>query len=234
MASMTRRSPWPMFTDISWAVEVDDPAPLRRVQVDALGVIDRDRVERSLDGPAEERVGPCEPDDLLRRQVVGRGAGGHRVILSARRRAPRAGPMERHYSTPVSDSGRRAGPRGGPGVWVGVTVRRRAGSASWWAGSPTQGPSAARRRPRPARRNRQEAELGSQGGRSPPGEPGCSIPPHSGGARGPPAAVTTPEVSDAANRPRRAPAGDLDRRQGVDDPEARGLRPRGGEGRAPR
>ncbi len=33
------------------AVEVDDPLPLGRVQVDALGVVDRDRVDRALDGP---------------------------------------------------------------------------------------------------------------------------------------------------------------------------------------
>src|SRR3954470_20820315 len=45
-----------------------------------------------------------------------------------------------------------------------------------------------------------------------------------------------PERGDARHgpiRPRRARPGELDRRQGIDDPEARGTRPRGGEtGRA--
>jgi len=38
------------------AVEIEDPAALGRVQVDALGVVDRDRVDGALDGPREERV----------------------------------------------------------------------------------------------------------------------------------------------------------------------------------
>src|SRR5439155_515284 len=38
------------------AVEVEDPLPVGRVEVDALRVVDRDRVDGALDGPGEERV----------------------------------------------------------------------------------------------------------------------------------------------------------------------------------
>ena len=46
-------------------------------------------------------------------------------------------------------------------------------------------------------------------------------------------AVVLGGCSHAPYRPRRAAAGNLDRRQGVDDPEARGLRPRGGQAGRP-
>ena len=45
---------------------------------------------------------------------------------------------------------------------------------------------------------------------------------------------TLRRVSDGPNRPRRAAPGRVDRRQGIDDPEAREVRPRGGQSRAPR
>jgi hypothetical protein len=60
------------------AVEVEDPLSVRRVEVDALGVIDRDRVERALDRPREERVGPVEGDDFLARHAPSRRLDGHR------------------------------------------------------------------------------------------------------------------------------------------------------------
>ena len=46
------------------AVEVEDPLALGRVQVDALGAVDGDRVDRTLDRPRGEGVGPRERDDL--------------------------------------------------------------------------------------------------------------------------------------------------------------------------
>jgi len=60
------------------AVEVEDPLALRGVEIDPFGVIDRDRVDRALGGPGEERVGARQPNDLLGRHR-GRGIGfdGH-------------------------------------------------------------------------------------------------------------------------------------------------------------
>ena len=46
-------------------VEVQDPPALGRVEVDALGVVDGDRVERALHRPREEGVGTRQGDDLL-------------------------------------------------------------------------------------------------------------------------------------------------------------------------
>ncbi len=81
------------------AVEVEDPLALGRVEVDALGVIDGDRVELALDGPREEGVGPVLGDDLLAGHPRGRGFDGHRqaparrqaVIVTRRSRHRRAG-----------------------------------------------------------------------------------------------------------------------------------------------
>ncbi len=45
--------------------------------------------------------------------------------------------------------------------------------------------------------------------------------------------TTRARYANDPDRSRRAPAGHLDRRQGVDDPEARGVRPRGGQAGRP-
>ena len=63
------------------AVEVDDPATLGGVQVDPLGVVDRDRVDRALDRPREEGVLARQPDDLLGGHRAGGGGGRHRRHL---------------------------------------------------------------------------------------------------------------------------------------------------------
>ncbi len=64
------------------AVEVEDLPALGRVQVDALGTIDRDRVDRPLDRPREERVGAIERDDLLAGEVLQGGFDGHGRLRS--------------------------------------------------------------------------------------------------------------------------------------------------------
>ena len=58
------------------AVEVEDPLALGRVQVDALRMVDGDRIQGALDGPREERVGAVERDDLRARHL-GDGFEGH-------------------------------------------------------------------------------------------------------------------------------------------------------------
>ena len=65
MASMTRRSPWPMFTDISWLLKSRILRAVGRVQPDALGAIDGDGVDGALHRPREERVLAIEGDDLV-------------------------------------------------------------------------------------------------------------------------------------------------------------------------
>ncbi len=67
------------------AVEVDDPAAFGRVEVDPLGVVDRDGVDGALRGPREERVRPGEANDLLAGHGSGRGAGAHEVLRTGRR-----------------------------------------------------------------------------------------------------------------------------------------------------
>ena len=59
------------------AVEVDDPRAVRRVQIDPLGVVHRDRVHGPLDGPREEGVLARKSDDLLGGHA-GCGADAHR------------------------------------------------------------------------------------------------------------------------------------------------------------
>ena len=61
------------------AVEVEDPLTLGRVEVDALGVIDGDRVDGPLDRPREDRVLLGEGGDLRARHRAGSGADTHRV-----------------------------------------------------------------------------------------------------------------------------------------------------------
>ena len=123
------------------AVEVDDPTPLGGVQVDPLGMVDRDRVDGPLDRPGEERVLAREPDDLLGGHRAGGGGGRHRRHLGWRRGRARITSHRRDPRT-ASGSGRRGssgsptetwndpGPRSGPGSLVGVraTAGRPLGS----------------------------------------------------------------------------------------------------------
>ena len=57
------------------AVEVDVSLPFGGVEVDALGMVDRDGVDRGLRGPFVERVLATEGDNLLAAQHVGSGTG---------------------------------------------------------------------------------------------------------------------------------------------------------------
>src|SRR4029450_8801762 len=83
------------------AVEVEDPLTLGRVEVDPLRPIDRDRVDRPLGGPREERVLPTEPDDLLARHPAGCGADAHGPPRAGRCATARLNVwMGRHYITP--------------------------------------------------------------------------------------------------------------------------------------
>ena len=192
------------------AVEVEDPPALGRVEVDALGVVDGDRVDGALDGPREEGVLARERtiSALVIWSVAGLVLIGH---LSRRRaRANRRGVVPTasfahrtcsHYTTG------RAG-RAALGAHGGARARRlMACSADVAAGRhPRARGSGDSADGIPARHRR--CTLGRPFGRPSEGR-------------------------DVPNRPRRAPAGNLDRRQGVDDPEARGLRPRGGEAGRP-
>ena len=116
------------------AVEVEDPLALGRVQVDALGAVDRDRVERALDRPREERVLPGEGDDLLARHPR-RGADAHRsssgracrrpacVLVAWRPLQHSAGAAERAVQPVGIASARRriaAAPRS---AWASVVIQ---------------------------------------------------------------------------------------------------------------
>ena len=69
------------------AVEVEDPAALGRVEVDAFGPIDRDGIDGALDRPGEERVLARQRDDLLAGHAAGCGADAHLYLLWRRRAA---------------------------------------------------------------------------------------------------------------------------------------------------
>ena len=65
------------------AVEVDDPLAFGRIEVDALGVVDGDRVDRALDRPREDRVLLRERGDLVAAHRAGSGADAHRFTSGA-------------------------------------------------------------------------------------------------------------------------------------------------------
>ena len=103
------------------AVEVEDPLTLGRVQVDALGVVDGDRVDGPLDRPREDRVLLGEGGDLRAGHRAGSGLipmghlGTGSVAVGSGpadvRRGVRAPPPVRHYSTSAAA---RTSPLGRP------------------------------------------------------------------------------------------------------------------------
>ncbi len=106
------------------AVEVEDPAPLGRVQVDALRAVDRHGVHGALDGPAEERVGAGEADDLLARHPGSR-TDAHRSPRAGRPCEQRGGitPQRSGQGTPRSVPGPAGRPRHSRGPPPGVAFR---------------------------------------------------------------------------------------------------------------
>ncbi len=71
------------------AVEIEDPLPLRRVEPDALCVVDDDRVDRALDRPGEEGVRAVEGDDLLAGHRLGCSPDAHGSSSASRAPWPR-------------------------------------------------------------------------------------------------------------------------------------------------
>ena len=148
IASMTRRSPWPMLTDISWLLKSRIRLALGRVQVDALGVVDRRSGRAAPCTDHENRVCAREsatisslvmPGAVLMpigppfRATAGRPEPRHESgsgVACRRSQSARRRPVSRsgHYSTRPRPTERRAAGRAGYAVRTSSATRRMTAS----------------------------------------------------------------------------------------------------------